>query len=72
MSTLKQLSFDNQSATGAKEKTYCCGARGYQRREQSGPAILLAMALGFSACDQQHDVGRHRLADLDVGMKCFD
>lgn len=48
------------------------GARGDDRREQSGPSILLAIALDFGDCDQQHDVGRDRLAGLDVGMKCFD
>jgi hypothetical protein len=56
-----------------ERKELYCGARGdYRRDEQSGPAILLGIALGFGAYDQQHDVGRDRLAGLDVGMKCFD
>ena len=70
MSTFTQLSFDDRPATGAKEKSYS-SARGDHRREQSGPAILLGIALGFGADDRQHDVGRDRLAGLDVGMKCF-
>ena len=54
-----------------ERKDLLCGARGDRRREQSGLAILLAMALGHSACDKQHDVGRHRLVDLEIGMTCF-
>jgi hypothetical protein len=61
-----------QSVRGRREGTDLFhGARGYRRREQPGAAILLTMALGSSASDQQHDVGRDRLGDLDAGMKRF-
>lgn len=63
-----------RQAAGDRRETrsLLCGARRCRRREQSGRAILLAMALASSACDQQHNVGRHRLADLEVCLIAFD